>query len=118
MIELLLFLFRSGNSTSCWADFYVKEGKCIRGYNLNNAVYTMSRTYILSNRILFINLKHVKMDITDQTAFIHVPILVLVDGVWKENASVQKKTATQKSDVEVVSNSRLETRLSILYIHL
>lgn len=54
--------------------------------------------------MLVFHLKHVWMDITDLIAFICAPILTLVDGVWRGHVSVQKKTVTQKPDVEVVRN--------------
>lgn len=46
--------------------------------------------------------RHVWMDITDLNAFICAPTLILVDGVWRGNVSVQKKAVTQEPDVEVV----------------
>lgn len=59
---------------------------------------------IYINTKLVFHLKHVWMDITDLNAFICAPTLILVDGVWRGNVSVQKKAVTQEPDVEVVRN--------------
>lgn len=103
-LQSFFFIFRGIVSSLCCADFYLKEGKCTRRYNLNNGVYSMYQTYYISSKMLVFHLKHVWMDITDLIAFICAPILTLVDGVWRGHVSVQKKTVTQKPDVEVVRN--------------
>lgn len=103
-MQSFFFIFRGIVSSLCCADFYLKEGKCTRRYNLNNGVYSMYQTQYISSTMLVFHLKHVWMDITDLIAIISAPILTLVDVVWRGHVSVQKKTVTQKLDVELVRN--------------
>uniref|UniRef100_A0A8W8L5S1 Uncharacterized protein n=1 Tax=Magallana gigas TaxID=29159 RepID=A0A8W8L5S1_MAGGI len=81
---------KSGNSSECCADFFMKEGKC-------------TLVYTLSNQIL------AQMDILDQIVISHVPIQVMDVGVWKETASARRSYVTQKPDVLI--NQPLKTIL-------
>lgn len=57
---------------------------------------------LIRNSLYFYYIKLAQLDILDQIACLHVPILVMDVGAWMENASALKSYVTQKPDVSMV----------------